>query len=118
MIKYKIIWLLLIFFQCGNLAAQNKVEIAAEHLRLAMISADITSLEKLTDDSLSYGHSSGVIETKQRFIERIRTGSSDFISIDIINQHVIIRDKTATVRHILSAVTNDNGVPGNIKLNV
>ncbi len=99
-------------------AGFKKVEEATEALRLAMVDGNIQMLNTLADDSLSYGHSSGLIENKEKFIEKFRTGQSDFVSIDITDQHIQDFGKTAIVRHILSAVTNDNGKPGSVKLHV
>jgi hypothetical protein len=104
------------------LFAQSKVEQSLvqslEKLKAAMIAADQTSLQQLVSDSLSYGHSSGRTENKSAFIENIINGKSDFVSIDISEQSISIYKNTATVRHVFNAVTNDNAVPGNVKLNV
>jgi hypothetical protein len=103
-------------------AAQSKkikpVTKAVESLRKAMIEADSSTLEALTKPELSYGHSSGKVEDKASFIRSLTSGASDFVSIDLSNQTVQVVDKTAIVRHVLSAQTNDNGKPGSVKLSV
>jgi Domain of unknown function (DUF4440) len=103
-----------------TLFAQNKnmekIIAATEALRLAMISGDSVQLTKLTLDSLSYGHSGGHIETQKEFINKISSGASDFITIDITNQTIKIYNNTAIVRHSLNATTNDNGKAGAVKL--
>jgi len=95
---------------------EKAVTDAVESLRNAMISADKGSLEKLTAEELSYGHSSGKIETRKDFIENIASGKSDFVTIELTNQTVQVTGKTAVVRHTLSATTNDGGKPGTVKL--
>lgn len=97
----------------GHEAAVNK---AVEKLRIAMESGDKAALEKITSDKLSYGHSSGVIENKAEFVENIASGKSDFVSIDLSEQTITVSGKTAIVRHILKAKTNDNGKPGEVHL--
>jgi len=74
-------------------------------------------LQKLVDDNLTYGHSSGLIENKNEFVEKIANGNSDFVSIDLSDQTISMFGNTAIVRHTLSAETNDKGKsPGTIKL--
>jgi len=101
-------------------AAQTRKEAAVlqavEALRTAMINSDSAALAHLASDRLSYGHSHGNVQNKQAFIQAFTSGSSDFVSIDLTDQTVTVFDKTAVVRHTLSAVTNDRGVPGNVKL--
>ena len=89
---------------------------AVEALRNAMVNADKPALEKLTAEQLSYGHSSGKIETKKDFVENIVSGKSDFVTIDLANQTIQITGNAAVVRHALSATTNDGGKPGTVKL--
>src|SRR5688572_12420696 len=91
---------------------------AVEQLRKAMIDPDDKTLDKLVADKLSYGHSSGQVDDKRIFIDKLVSGQSDFVSIDISEQTISITDKTAIVRHILKARTNDNGKPGEVNLRI
>lgn len=95
---------------------EKAVTAAVESLRNAMINADKPALEKLTAEDLSYGHSSGKVETKKDFIENIVSGKSDFVTIELTNQTVQITGNTAVVRHAFSATSNDSGKPGSVKL--
>jgi hypothetical protein len=103
-----------------NSFAQSKdetaVAAAVDALKKAMIDADKTNLEKLTAAELSYGHSSGKVETKAEFVDALFTGKSDFVSIDLSGQTIKIVGNTAIVRHTLSGETNDNGNKGTVKL--
>lgn len=102
--------------------AQDKKDRAVanvtEQLRLAMINPDKNQLEKLVAENLSYGHSSGAVDDKTTFVDKLVSGQSDFVNIDILEQSITITGKTAIVRHILQATTNDNGKPGEVKLRV
>jgi hypothetical protein len=102
--------------------AQSKKELAVtnavEKLRLAMIDGNKTELEKLVSDKLSYGHSGGHIDDKKEFVEKLVSGKSDFVSIDLTEQTISICGKTAIVRHILTAKSNDGGKPGDVHLRV
>jgi ketosteroid isomerase-like protein len=92
--------------------------VAVEQLRKGMIDADKAILEKLVTDKLSYGHSGGHIDDKKEFVEKIVSGKSDFVSIDLSEQTVSVSGTTAVVRHILKAKTNDGGKPADVHLRV
>jgi len=121
MIKH-FIYLIMLTGMVTTTTAQSKdsaaVNAAVEFLRKAMIDADKAGLQKVTADQLSYGHSSGRVEDKAAFIENIVSGKSDFVTIDLTNQTVVVAGDAAIVRHSLSATTNDNGTPGTVKLNI
>jgi ketosteroid isomerase-like protein len=97
---------------------EKAVAQAVESLRNAMVSADQNALNDLTDDALSYGHSSGKVEGKKDFVDNIASGKSDFVTIDLTSQTIQVTGKTAVVRHMLSATTNDGGKPGTVKLSI
>ena len=101
-------------------AAQNKQETAVanatEQLRKAMVDGDKTALESLVTDQLSYGHSGGHIDDKKEFVEKLASGKSDFVTIDLSEQTISISGKTAIVRHKLNAATNDGGKPAEVHL--
>lgn len=105
-----------------TLAAQSKRETAVsnavEKLRTAMISGERAALEAIAADQLSYGHSSGLVETKTQFVEKIASGSSDFVTIELKNQTVTVSGNAAIVRHELHATTNDNNRPGEAHLKI
>ena len=97
---------------------ENAVAAAVDQLRQAMFDVDQSKLESLVSDQLSYGHSSGVIDDKKTFVDKIVTGKSDFVSIDLSEQTITVSDKTAIVRHLFKAKTNDGGKPGEVQLRI
>lgn len=102
--------------------AQNKDEIKVaeqtERLRQAMISGNRTELVSLVSDQLTYGHSSGKMEDMETFVHTISTKKSDFKRIELADQSVTVKGKTAIVQHVLRADTNDGGNPGKVNLGV
>ncbi len=116
-------FLFLIIFSSAVLTnAQSKKEKAVanavEKLRIAMVDGNKEKLEAIVSDKLSYGHSGGHVEGKAEFVEKIVSGKSDFVSIDLTEQTISTSEKTAIVRHILTAKTNDDGKPGDVHLRV
>ncbi|WPQ60739.1 nuclear transport factor 2 family protein [Chitinophaga sancti] len=121
--KTKLYCFLVIFCSMTMISfAQSKEEKAVaaqvELLRKAMVDADKATLEKLVDAKLTYGHSGGKIEDKATFVDNIVSGHSDFLSIELSDQTIVVSGNTAIVRHNLAAATNDNGKPGNVHLHV
>jgi ketosteroid isomerase-like protein len=106
----------------GSISAQSKSEAAVlknvEALRRAMIDADGKALDELVSDDLSYGHSNAVVEDKKRFREKLVTGESDFVTMDLTDLTVKMAGKTALVRCRLEGQTRDAGKPGQAKLHV
>ncbi len=106
---------------CQSSIAQNKnaeVENAVTYLTNALISGRQADLEYITNDSLSYGHSSGKIQNKKEFVHSLITNLSDFVTIDVSKQSIKIDGNTAIVRHNLYAKTNDGGNSGEVYLGV
>lgn len=117
--KYWIISFLF-FVGIGTASAQSntekKIAERVTELQNALVNADSVSLEKLAHTDLSYGHSSGQIDSKSSLIRKLASGQSDFVSISTTGQTITISRQTALVRHKLDAVTNDNGKPGEVHL--
>jgi len=97
---------------------EKSVAEAVEKLRQAMIDPSDAALQGLVSDKLSYGHSGGKIEDKAEFIRALVSNDSDFKTIDLTGQTVVISEKTALVRHQLVAETANKGVAGSARLAV
>lgn len=111
----------LIFLTSVSLAQNNADVFLAqrvEQLRLAMLNADSMQLDAIAHPLLSYGHSSGALDNRDQFIQKIVSGKSDFVTLEFGAVQSIVTGKTALVRHALDATTNDNGKPGEVHLQV
>lgn len=98
---------------------EQRVAAAVQQLNQAMVDGNKAMLDQLTSDKLSYGHSNGLIEDKDAFIEAIIDGTSGFTSIDLTEQTIAISNGIAIVRHKFSAGTNNKGQqPGRANLSV
>lgn len=110
------------FFFSSGIQAQSRSEkavaAAVEELKEALINPTTEKLSQLVSDELTYGHSSGLIEDKAAFIQALVSGKSDFVSLDLSNQTVQVKRKTALVRHLLQGSILDNNKPGTVKLTV
>ncbi len=121
--KQLVFILISLFMSAGSVYAQSAdeklVADAVEKFRKTMVDPDQDSFEKLTSESLSYGHSNGQIEDQKTCIASMISGKYNFDSVELTEQTVKIVDKTAIVRHSLFAHTLDAGKdPGTVKLKV
>lgn len=101
--------------QSGEEAA---VAQAVERLRSAMLAADRGQLDALTAPQLSYGHSSGTVEDKARFIDVIAGKRTVYKSATHADQSVAVAGDNAIVRHVFSTETESEGRPGSARVGV
>ncbi len=101
--------------QSGEEAAVNQ---AIEALRKAMEDADKARLEELVADQLSYGHSSGVIESKAQFVSVVAGKKTIYKSIALLEPTATVAGTNAIARHIFTAETEADGKPGSARVGV
>ncbi|HJQ59631.1 MAG TPA: nuclear transport factor 2 family protein [Vineibacter sp.] len=103
------------FAQAGDEAA---VKQAVEALRKAMIAGDRAQLEALVADQLSYGHSGGVVETKQQFVDIVSSKKTVYKTITLSDDSVVVAGSNAIARHVFSVEFETEGKPGAAKVGV
>jgi len=81
------------------IAADAETEVAAiERQRFAaMLAADVAALDRLLAPDLTYTHSSAKVETKQEYIEAIKTGASKYKVIEPEDIRVRVYGSTAVL---------------------
>lgn len=95
---------------------ETAIAIRVEAFRKALIDPTENNLKALTSKDLSYGHSSGVLQNQEVFIEKLLNKESDFVTIAFQNQTIQITGDVAVVRHNLAAHTKDSGIEKDIKI--
>ena len=83
----------------ADAADVGAVEAAVANLTKAMLAADRSKLDALTVEQLSYGHSSGKIETKKEFVDIVGGKKTVYKSIELSKQTVTVVGNNAIVRH-------------------
>lgn len=119
--NYLMVALALIGLQACNTDGHTgpTIESTIEAFRQALIEPNADSLELLASTSLSYGHSSGMVENRDEFIDALVSGKSNFLSIQFTDQQITTSGDVAVVRHQLDAETEDMGkARANIRLHV
>ena len=89
--------------------------LAAEDRRYrAMLAADLTTLEEVCAAELSYAHSSGVRDTKEQYLAKVRSGYYVYRRIDHPVERVAVLGDTAVVVGRMTADLDVDGVPKTI----
>src|SRR6267142_6423722 len=90
-------------------ADEGAVNKAVADLTKAMMAADKAKLEALVSDQLSYGHSSGKVESKAEFVSVIAGKKTIYKSITLSEPTVSVAGNNAIARHIFAAEVEAGG---------
>ena len=89
---------------------------AVEALRKALTEKDKTRLEQLAADQLSYGHSSGKVQTKAEFVDGVMTSKAIVKSLTFPELSIAVVGNAAIARHLFEAEMETDGKPANVKI--
>ena len=89
---------------------------AVEAMRRALLAADKAQLEKLAADRMSYGHSSGRVETKAEFITAVMNRKATVKSLEFPELKVAVVGNAAIARHIYAAESETDGKPNSVRI--
>lgn len=81
----------------GGAASDQDVLAAMERWKQAMIKKDAAAFERVLHPELTYGHSSGLVETKAQAIEHVTTSKATYDAINFKDTHVRLKGDTAIV---------------------
>lgn len=99
-------------------ADEGAVKKAVDDLTKAMMAADKAKLEALVSDQLSYGHSSGKVETKAEFVGVVAGKKTIYKSITLSDPTVSVAGNNAIARHTFAAEVEVDGKPSSPKIGV
>lgn len=97
---------------------KEKVVDALQRFDQAMIEGNSEVLDSITSKDLSYGHSSGIIQNKEQFLEDALNGPFRFLSINNEEQKITLSGDVAVVRHILTGEGTNAGNPTTVKIGI
>ncbi|WP_299534423.1 nuclear transport factor 2 family protein [Ulvibacterium sp.] len=120
-IFYLSFFLALVTLNCSrgqDIINQDEVARAVEILNEALVHPEKEKLQKITSKNLTYGHSSGILENQNEFIQALLSGPFDFLSIDTSQDQITIYGDTAIARHIMTAKGANNGQPVDVNIGI
>ncbi|MEO8582147.1 MAG: nuclear transport factor 2 family protein [Flavitalea sp.] len=111
---------LIVTISSANAQSKDSAAVADQVAKLnaGILKEDTAALKLLTEKSLSFGHSSGRIESQQVFVSNVSQGAIHFKTLDITDQTITVSGENAIVRNSLHGDITNNGAPGEINLKV
>jgi len=106
------------YVSCKAQSWKKDIESCIESLNKATISQDKSTLEKLTEDELSYGHSTGLVEDRKTYVQDIMSGSTKSLQIENTDQTINLAGDLAIVRTLCSIKGTKDGAPMDVKIGV
>jgi ketosteroid isomerase-like protein len=94
------------------------VKDAVEALRKALLAADKAQLEQSAADQLSYGHSSGKVQTKAQFVDGVVTRKGVVKSLAFPELTVAVAGDAAIARHLYVSESETDGKPNNVRIGI
>lgn len=96
----------------------NAVAERVELLRRTILKSDKAAFDDLLADALSYGHTTGLIETKADVIDGFVSGRAVFSSLELPEQTIAFSGDIAIVRHRFNGECVNSGKPGSPRIRV
>jgi ketosteroid isomerase-like protein len=97
---------------------EASVKDAVEALRKALLTADKAQLEQLAAAQLSYGHSSGKVQTKAEFVDGVTSRKAVVKSLTFPDLTVAVAGDAAIARHLYVSDSETDGKPNHIRIGV
>ncbi len=98
--------------------SQKSLATTLEEFRSVLINPNDAALLRLTSKDLTYGHSNGLIEKQDQFIDALKNGPSKFVAIQVSDQSITLVDDLALVRQNLSGDVQTGEVMSKLNLGV
>jgi hypothetical protein len=96
----------------------REVRQVMEELRVAQLNKDSTTIDRLLDAEVQYGHSNGLIETKAQYIRSVMTGSQEYKSIETDSVVLKVWGESAVMRTKMRVNLIYNGKPLDLVMSI
>jgi len=67
----------------------------------AVVAQDFSKLDKMYDNDLIYAHSTGTVETKMAYMEKLKSGKQKYTAIDYIQSTYRVHENAAVAHSIV-----------------
>ncbi|HYZ86656.1 MAG TPA: nuclear transport factor 2 family protein [Bryobacteraceae bacterium] len=105
-------WLAFVLCAAFTLQGQNAdVEKAEKAWIAAVIARDYQALDKIYDPGLIYAHSTGNVENKQQYMERLKGGAQKYDTITVESMKTLPHGNTVVTHSIARMTGTSNGAP-------
>ncbi len=113
---FSIVSALLLFCLSATAADADSVRAAEKRWAKAVVSRDFAALEKILSPGLIYAHSTGVIETKDDYLGKLRSGRQRYDAIEHEKTTVKVYGNAAVAHSIVVMKGESAGKPFDSRL--
>ena len=106
------------FAFAGAQTEEEKLTATLKEFHQALVNKNTTSINQQTDKALSYGHSSGWVETKADVIKDLEIGYIVYHSYKEDSLNIVINESMANARFVADINATMNGNTNTIHLKV
>lgn len=92
-------------------AAGTEIDKAEKAWAAAVMARDFAALDKIYSDDLIYAHSTGIIETKKQYLDKLKTGDQKYDSLTFESLKVVPHGNAAIGHAIMRMKGATKGVP-------
>ena len=85
---------------CAAATPEEEIRGAEKAWITAVKARDIVVLDKIFTAELIYGHATGAIETKQKYLDRLKAGKQRYDSMEVESMQVVVYGNAAVVHCI------------------
>ncbi len=103
------LWILKSYVALSQTSTEKTVAEIEKQRFAALVSKDFGYLDKVLAEDLFYCHSSGLIDTKNSFIQSIKDGKLTYQEMNVEELKVRIYGKTAVITGVCGAKVLSNG---------
>ena len=91
-------------------ATEDEIRSAEKAWAVAVKARDFAALDKIFTPGLIYAHATGAVETKQKYIDRLRSGAQKYDSITHESTKVVMYGDSAVAHSLVRTIgVNDKG---------
>jgi len=91
---------------------EDAIRDAEKRWAAAVVARDIPALDRIFADNLIYAHATGNVETKQHYLDRLKSGKQRYDTVQHESTKVALYGDAA-VAHSIGRMTGNNGQPFN-----
>ena len=81
-------------------SAEAEITQAEKNWVKAVVARDFSALDRIYDDTLIYAHSTGIVETKDEYLAKLKSGAQKYTSIDLEKSIIRVHGNAAVAHHI------------------
>jgi hypothetical protein len=96
--------------------AEQSLRDAEQKRFAAMVANDLESLSRSLADELTYGHSSGLFQTKAGFLGDLETGKMRYRRMNVLEQHFRLHGSIGIVNGVLRVAVHINDADSEFSL--